>query len=41
MESNKQQGKITYDDHSQTKSELNDNKKYTEVSFMIFELEVV
>ena len=36
MKDGKQLGKITYDDHGQTKSELSDNKKYTEVSFMIF-----
>ena len=36
MNDGKQLGKITYDDHGQTKSELSDNKKYTEVSFMIF-----
>ena len=31
-----QNGIITKNDLNQTKSELNDNKKYTEVSFMIF-----
>ena len=32
----KQTGVITRDDQSQKMSELNDNKKYTEVSFMVF-----
>ena len=32
----KQQGIITTDDKSQKMSELNDNKKYTEISFMVF-----
>tara|TARA_E500000178_G_scaffold339771_1_gene381740 strand:- start:11447 stop:12580 length:1134 start_codon:yes stop_codon:yes gene_type:complete len=31
-----QMGIITYKDSSQTMTQLNDNKKYTEVSFMIF-----
>ena len=36
FEKNKQQGIITNNDSNQKMSELNDNKKYTEVSFMIF-----
>jgi len=32
----KQRGIITTDDKSQKMSELNDNKKYTEISFMVF-----
>lgn len=32
----KQNGVVTQDDKTQKMSELNDNKKYTEVSFMIF-----
>lgn len=36
FDKNKQKGIITSDDKSQKMSELNDNKKYTEISFMVF-----
>jgi TATA-box binding protein (TBP) (component of TFIID and TFIIIB) len=36
FEKNKQQGIITNNDSNQKMSELNENKKYTEISFMIF-----
>ena len=36
FDTNIQNGIITHNDSTQTMTELNDNKKYTEVSFMIF-----